>query len=137
MDPKKTMGIVFGKLTCVRPISNCFYFSGFCVADFAQGFRGDGSEGFRDGVGVGEFCSGVGGGDGEDGDAGAVGGFDANEGVFDDEAICGRNAEALGGEEKNGGIGFSIFNLLAGDNDTEKIAQPHAVEGQIEVGAFG
>ena len=53
----------------------------------------------------------IGGGDGNGGHAGGVGGLDAGDGVLENDAGCGRQAEALGCQEIDFGIGLAVRDM--------------------------
>ena len=74
-------------------------------------------------VGAGEFGSGEGVGDGDDGHLGGTGGFDAGGGVFYDAAFLWRNVEEFGGAEENVGGGFAVSYVLDADDDGEVLAE--------------
>jgi hypothetical protein len=94
-------------------------------------------EGWEGGCGQVEVLEGVGGGDGEDGYAGASGGFDADVGVFDDEAIGWGEVEFFGGEEKDVGGGFSVGDIISTDDGGEVLVEACCGEDGVEVFAWG
>jgi hypothetical protein len=68
-------------------------------------------------------------GDHDGGHSGGGCGLDAEEGVFKDEAVVGRNAEILGGEEKAIGGGLGVLIVSGGDDGVEFVEQADCGEG--------
>jgi len=73
------------------------------------------------------------GGDGEDGHAGGAGGGDTGRGVFDDEAVCGCEAEEASAEEEAFRVGFAVGNVLRANEDVGEWESGEAEAGFGEV----
>jgi hypothetical protein len=65
---------------------------------------------------------------------GGEGGFDAGGGVLDDGAASRGQAEALGGEQEDLGIGLAAGDFVGGDADLEAVGDAHAFKDEIDVG---
>ena len=90
-----------------------------------------------EGVCRGEFGGSVAGEEGDGGHSGAVGGFDAGGGIFEDEAGGGRDAKAGGGGEEDFGVGFAAGDVRASDDGLEAGGQAEGVEAELRVFAGG
>jgi hypothetical protein len=88
----------------------------------------------------GDVCEGVlwrvrGGGfamDVDDGHAGAFGGGDSCDGVFEDDAASWGDAEFFRGEEEGLGVGFSGGDLIAADADGEEVEEAGGEEEALD-----
>jgi hypothetical protein len=81
----------------------------------------------------------VGLGDFDGGHAGGGGGLDAEVGVFEDEAVLGGDAQALGGEEVGLGVGFGVGVVAGADEGVEEVEEVEGFQGFDDglVGAAG
>jgi hypothetical protein len=70
----------------------------------------------------------VGLGDADGGHAGGGGGLDADVGVFEDEAVLGVDAQALGGEEEGVGSGLGMSIVAGTDKGVEEVKDAEGFE---------
>ncbi len=102
-----------------------------------QVFHGQFVEAVNNAIGVAKFFGRVGGGDGDPFCAGGLGGFEADEGVFEDDGAGGGETKALGGEEEDFGIGFATGDVFGGNFCREKMGETELVEGDVDIEAVG
>ena len=65
--------------------------------------------------------------------------MDAEVGVFEDQAACGRDTEAVGGQEEGFGVGLAVFVVFGADQSVEAVEYLERVErcGDGFAGATG
>jgi hypothetical protein len=104
------------------------------IVKFEQGYLGEGRDGE---VGVGEGIDGVGGGDGDGFHTGGESGFDADVGVFEDDATGGVAIYFPGGDEEDFGVGFAAGDIFGGGDGVEEVIEAGEADYALDIFAGG